>query len=196
MTPPPVSFDAAFVNQGNVIALCHDQRRSADSTWLVAFTAGEDGAKVVASKEVPGAERDGWLTELARQGIVVGATYGAAGIVWAATGETFTIWLPGKRIVRTRAELEDPVKVSSRASDDHVDRMVWVHFYGGRAELLAMDRDDVARVDPTYGRFEMLESDGRWCAYCARDLARWLRVRFDDETFGLPSAYYPPASIV
>jgi len=179
----PASFDPAFAAKGDVIALCHDERRSADTTWLVAFDAAEGGARMLASLEIPNAEREGWLAELTRQGRVVGTTYGAAGIVWAATEDTFTIWLEGRRITRTRAELEDPVKVSSRVSDDGVDRMVWVHFYGGRAELLCVEHDDEARLDPTYGRHELLESDGRWCAYCARDLARWLGVLFDDETF-------------
>lgn len=179
----PASFDPAFAATGNVVALCHDERRSQHTAWLVAFEAGEHGAKMLASKELPGPDRSEWIAQLVEQGVVVGATYGASGIAWAATDDTFTIWTPSERITRTRAELEDPVKVSSRVSDDLIDRMVWVHFYGGRAEVLVVEHDAEARADPTYGVNEFLESDGRWCAYCARDLARWLGVPYDDEAF-------------
>jgi hypothetical protein len=180
--PAPESFDPAFAASGEVIACDHKPQ---DRAWFVAATASAAGARLVGSRSVVPAERDGWIAELGRRGHLAGWTYGGSGIVWAATGDRFTIWLPDQQIVRTRADLGDVIGTSAIAADDYVDRMVCLHRPGGRVEVLAVERDDEARVDPTYGRSELLESEGRWCAYCARDLAGWLGVQFEDETFGL-----------
>ena len=84
-------------------------------------------------------------------------------------------------------------EVVAFVSEDLVQRGVKLAFQAGAQRIVADERDDSARLDPTYGHNELLASDAWWTVNLARDLAVWLHVGFRDEAFGQAS---PDAAIV
>lgn len=162
----------------------------------VAFTihgVSDAGARPLGTTEVGKPRRAAIIAAMRRRQIPVGATYGASERVWTIADGEVGVWTRSARVARgtldrlelaggavARAEI---AAVVASVSDDYVERAVAVERADGTRVVVADERDEIAALDPTYGRDDFVMSDARWASCLARDLAFALGVPLRDELF-------------
>ncbi len=147
-------------------------------------------------KRLPRRKRPETLAAMRRRGVVSAASSAGCDFVWFVDDCEFGVWSTKAGVVAT-ANTDEVMLEGARVprggvkaihtfvSDDYVVRGIRIESADGARLPLVFERDAIAEADPTYGRNELLESDGRWIACCGRDLAIALSVPLVDPVFGL-----------
>jgi len=165
-----------------------------DPPGLAMYMVGSDGGKRIGYGRIEKARRDAVTADLRKWGVRVGGCYGSSAFVWVADEYGATVWSKDDvRVEGTRAEMKlpgrtlkttDVTAIVSFVGDDYVQRGVRAVLRDGREVTLVDEHDDIAKLDPTFGRNEFLASDARWIGCLGRDVAASLRVPHRDEAFG------------
>jgi hypothetical protein len=140
--------------------------------------------------------RPSTLAAMRRRGVLNAASYAGVDFVWLVDERGFGVWSTKAGVIASantdevfleeaRVPRSDVNAIHTFVSDDYVVRGIRIERTNGAQLTLVSERDEIAQMDPTYGRNELLESDARWIAYCGRDLAIALRVPLVDPVFGV-----------
>jgi hypothetical protein len=152
------------------------------------YETGDNGAKLIGTAD----QSD--ISSLRKQGLRMGATYGGSGLLWAFDDREGSIWLPDRVVLKGSKQrlglagqtlsASEIREVVSFVGSDWVRRGVALDLTSGERNVVVDEYDEIARMDPTYGRNDFLMSDARWIHFLGRDLAAWLGVSHDDRAFG------------
>ena len=147
-------------------------------------------------KKLPKRNRPATLAAMRRRGVLSAASYAGADFVWLVDDCGFRVWSTKAGVVASanideilfegaRVPRSDIKAIHTFVSNDYIVRGIRMERANGVHLDLVSETDAIAKMDPTYGRNELLESDARWIAYCGRDLAIALRVPLVDLVFGV-----------
>ncbi len=163
-------------------------------SMLGIYTVGNTGATLVGHAAIPAHRRTAAASSLRRLGLRVGGTYGGHQLIWVADDRGCSVWSRDTlRVEGTGVELNlagrsvhtsDVRAVVSFIDDDLIHRGVSLELRDGKNVVFVDEYDEVAQLDPTYGRNDLLMSDARWVSVLGRDLAAWLHVPHRDLAFG------------
>lgn len=164
---------------------------------LMIYSLGSDGAKQLASRDVPEAEHDALVEDLKARGVAVAETDFCCDFVWARNADGLEVYDSKCKVfdaVGDRATLAngtvvaraDLARVIAFASEDYIHRGVKAALRSGKEVKLVTEVSLAAAANamgyPTYSRNELLFETG-WCSTLgiaiATGRARGSRTRSD-----------------
>ncbi len=182
-----MSIDQALQYPGELVAVW-DEAGGGGRLLICAVADGRLG--VLATAELPAAERAERTALLRARGVRIGATERRGPYYWSRDGG-FTVWSLLETVVDSR---DDRLWVAGRGELERAEAALVVSFLGkslghrgvlvvtgdGRELVIAEEHDPAADLDPAYGRADAV-ADAAWGSCLGRELAAWLGVPHRDD---------------
>jgi hypothetical protein len=164
-----------------------------DRIWIGVYRVGDHGASLVASRTLPSDGRAVYRDVLRGLGLRIGKKYLGHEFVWVIDDLGCCVWSSSDiRMRGTALELSLPTgivhtsdvrAVVSFVDDDLIHRGVRLELVNGKQPLLVDEFDEIAEMDPTYGRDNLELSEAHWVSVLGRDFAAWLHVPHRNDAF-------------
>ncbi len=154
------------------------------------YGLAEDGAKKLASRQVPEGEHDALVADLKARGLTAAETDYYCDFVWVINADGIEVYDRKRKVfdaVGDRATLADGkvfartdfARVMTYVSDDYIHRGVKAELQSGKEVELVPEISLSAMSDPAYTRNELLMETG-WTANLGHAIATWAGTEFDD----------------
>jgi hypothetical protein len=191
MNPEEVPLEEAVARPGRKVQVLGKEARNGEVAILI-YTIADDGAKLVAGRYVPSAERPALVASFEARGVPVAESDFHTNLLWLRHADGIVVYDDTSKLLDAagdRATLADGMMVERAeimqviafASDDYIHRGVTAALTSGTQLELVKEISLAAMGDPTYSRNELLFETSGWLPALASAIAAWARVGFIDK---------------
>lgn len=185
-----MTFEEALVHPGSKVQAWDLNLENGLRTVLV-FEVGPHGARQLAFRDVPDAERPKLTAELRLRGLAPAETDFSCDFVWVPLADGLIVYDGKRQVLEARGDrvtlacgrvlaCSELQNVIAFAADDYVERGVKAELLrSGETVDLVTEHALSAMGDPTYSRNQLL-FETEWCGCIAHALAAWAGTRYED----------------